>query len=101
MRLMIVVAIVALALGVTDQIRMRNRAAEYRKLAALFASEADQLREWANKDVARRLHAPGDAVDDLNLMVLKTTRGLIQALEQSKRRYEYAAEHPREPLRKD
>lgn len=99
-RLMIATAIVALYLGVADAVRTHAKVLEYRRLAARSAKFAEYSRRILAAERARIARGEGSK-SRFTPAELETERNAMMRFERHQRRYEYAAEHPREPLRRD
>lgn len=90
--IMIAVALVAVWLWLTDEWATRAKVAGYRRQAARYREMEIELRKMLSKAKASEIR---------NLGSDKGIQWMISDAERKKRFWEYAAEHPRKPLRLD
>jgi hypothetical protein len=100
-RMMCLVAIVALSLGIADAVRMSLRAAKYRRLADWYGMMERRCREIDAMDAVTRAREAEAAWDDPDLLNPAWNREMIPYYERLKRRFGYAATHPRIPIPRD
>lgn len=95
-RLMLMVAILGLCLGIAEAVRMEIKSARYRRKADGAERMEHRCREIDAMDAATRARESKAAFDDPFLDNPEWTRRLIPHFDGLKRKYRYAAEHPRE-----
>ncbi len=100
-RMMLVVAMVGLSLGVADAVRMRIRSAGYRRKAESAERMEGRCRVIDAMDAATRAREAEAAFDNPYLDDPAWNRQMIPYFEGLKRKYRYAAEHPRDPIPPD
>jgi hypothetical protein len=100
-QMMCLVAIVALSLAVVDTVRMGMRSAGYRRKAESAERMERRCREIDAMDPANRAREAEYAFDDPYLDNPAWNREMISYWEGLKRKYQYAAEHPRDTISPD
>jgi hypothetical protein len=100
-RMMVAVAVVGLSLGIIDQLRMGARSARYRRKAQACERMIRRCREIEAMDPATRAREAAAAFDNPYLDDPAWNRQMIPYFELLRKKYEYAAAHPRTPLPPD
>jgi hypothetical protein len=100
-RMMALVAIVGRCLGIADQVRVRIRAAGYRRKAEWCERMARRSREIDAMDDATRKREADYKFDDPFLDNPAWNRRMIPYLEALKDKYSEAAANPRRPVPPD